>query len=331
MIFKVVNELRTSGIRMVIYHIRMVLTKKEKDIYLYYSFLHKNKSLKELEKDLEKEFEYCNLYKMDFSNPQTYCQKVYWLRLYGGTPLKTKLADKFLCREYINNIIGEEYNVPLLGVWDTFEQVDFDKLPTRFVLKANHGCGFNIIVKNKKTMDKSKVKKLFDRWLNTNYALVYCEMQYYRIPKKIIAEEYLEQLDGGLYDYKIHCFNGQPIFCELIGERDIDKCSAKQAVYDLKWNLLEFTFGDFEQFDHLIDKPKCLEEMIEVSRKLAAEIDYVRVDLYVVDDRIYVGELTFTSSGGNNPNITPKCADLELGRMIHLDAPYYFELEKTEY
>lgn len=328
MLIRALKEWKEYGIITIIQHIRLMLTKSREASYAYYSSKIKNKSQKELEIELEKEFKNCNFYEMDFSNPQTYCQKVYWLRLYGGTPLKQKLADKYLCREYVRDTIGEEYNVPLLGVWDDFEEIDFNKLPKQFVLKTNHGCGFNLIIKNKDDMNKSYVKKTINKWMKMNYALFYCEMQYYNIPRKILAEQYLEQIDGGLYDYKFHCINGKPLFCEVIGERNEATGEARQAIYDCKWNLLEFTFGDFEQFDYVISKPKLLEEMVEISTKLSLGIDYVRVDLYMIEDKVFVGELTFTSAGGNNPNITPKHADLELGRMIHLAEPYYLDIKK---
>lgn len=328
MLLNMVDEFKQYGIRIVFYHIKKLVLRSDRNEWLYQSSLHKSKSLKELEKDLEKDFEQCNHYEMDFANPQTYCQKVYWLRLYGATPLKTKLADKYLCREYISEVIGDQYNVPLLGAWDSFDEIDFDRLPDQFVLKANHGCGFNYIVKDKNALDKSKAKKRIDEWMKINYALMFCEMQYYKIARKVFAEKYLEQLDGGLYDFKFHCVKGEPLFCELIGERNIRLGTGKQAVYDCEWNLLKFTFGDYDQFDHLIERPKCLDEMLEVARKLSVGIDYVRVDLYEIENRVYVGELTCTPSGGNNPNMTPKSADLELGQRIQLDAPYYLELEK---
>lgn len=327
MFFRALKELKEYGIVTTIQHVRMIFFKNLEASYAYYSSKNKNKSLKELEIELKKEFKNCNFYEMDFSNPQTYCQKVYWLRLYGATPLKQKLADKYLCREYVEDIIGEKYNVPLLGVWDDFDEIDFDKLPMQFVLKANHGCGFNIIIKNKNEMNKSHVKKEINKWMQMNYALFFCEMQYYHIPRKIIAEQYLEQIDGGLYDYKFHCFNGKPLFCEVIGERNMDTGDGRQAIYDCKWNLLEFTFGDYKQFNSLISKPKLLDEMVDISAKLSSGIDYVRVDLYMVEDKVLVGELTFTATGGNNPNMTPKNADLDLGKFIQLKDPYYLEID----
>ena len=330
MIVRILQELRQYGIVTVIQHVRMVLTQSLEATYAYYYAIHKNRGLKELEVELAEVFKKSNLYEMDFANPETYCQKVYWIRLYGATPLKTKLADKYLCREYIADKIGEQYNIPLLGVWDDFNEIDFEQLPKQFVLKTNHGCGFNLIIKDKDKINKKKIKRKINRWMQMNYAMLFCEMQYYNIPRKIIAERYLEQLDGGLNDYKFHCFNGEPLFCELIGERDWEKGSGKQSIYDCKWNLLEFTFGDYEPFEDLIDKPKCLEEMVDIARKLSCGIDYVRVDLYEVEDRVYVGELTFTATGGNTPNISPKSADGELGKLICLDKPYYVEIIKEK-
>ena len=137
---------------------------------------------------------------LDLENPKTFNEKIQWLKLYDSTPIKTKLADKYLVREWVKEKIGEEYLVPLLGVWDKFDDIDFDKLPDKFVLKCNHGCGWNLIVTDKSKIDKVEAKKKFDKWMNTNFA--FCnglELHYKNIQPKIIAEEYLENNGGDLY------------------------------------------------------------------------------------------------------------------------------------
>ena len=135
---------------------------------------------------------------LDLSRPRTYNEKVQWLKLYDTTPLKTRLSDKYLVRQWISEKIGDQYLIPLLGAWDHFDEIDFDALPNQFVLKANHGCGWLVIVKDKNKFNRGDAKKKFDYWMHTNFA--YCaglELQYRDIKPKIIAERYLEDESGG--------------------------------------------------------------------------------------------------------------------------------------
>ncbi len=173
---------------------------------------------------------------LDLDNPQTYNEKIQWLKLFDSTPLKTKLADKLLAREWVKEQIGEKYLVPLLGVWDSFDEIDFDSLPNRFVLKANHGAGWNIVVSDKNTFDKEGARNKFEKWLHTNFAFAYgLELHYRDIPPKIIAEEYLENSNDDLYDYKVWCFQGKPEYVMFLAERHK---GLKMAFYDTNWFLM---------------------------------------------------------------------------------------------
>lgn len=252
---------------------------------------------------------------LNLDRPQTFNEKIQWLKLYDSTSLKTRLTDKYLVRDWVNEQIGEKYLIPLFGVWDKFDDVDFDNLPGKFVLKANHGCGWNIIVKDKSKFDKADAKIKLDEWLNTNFAFINgLELHYKDISPKIIAEEFLENQNEDLPDYKIWCFNGKPALIIFLAERNI---ALKMAFYDLDWNLLPFTYS-YPQYEKMVTKPNNLDEMLTIAAKLSKDFIHVRVDLYRLDDgSVKFGEMTFTTASGvckwNPPEI-----DLVLGQMISL-------------
>lgn len=279
--------------------------------YLFYEELHPDHYADELK----------NWYKrwsgkhLNLENPQTFNEKIQWLKLYDSTPIKTRLADKYLVRDWVKEQIGEKYLISILGVWERFDDIDFDKLPDKFVLKANHGCGWNIIVREKSTFDKETAKRKFNDWLNTNFAFVNgLELHYKGIPPKIIAEAFIENEGSDLYDYKIYCFNGTPAFIIFLAERQV---GLKMAFYDLDWNLLPFTYS-YPQYKKLVAKPDNLDEMIYIAKKLCKGFVYVRIDLYRLDDgSLKFGEMTFTPASGQCEWNPPEY-DLILGQMIVL-------------
>jgi len=252
---------------------------------------------------------------LNLENPQTFNEKIQWLKLYDSTPIKTRLTDKCLVRDWVKERIGEKYLIPLLGVWDRFDDIDFDSLPDKFVLKANHGSGWNIIVKDKSIFDKAEAKSKFSRWLNTNFAFINgLELQYKEISPKIIAEQFIENKGVDLYDYKIWCFSGTPKFIMFLAERQI---GLKMAFYDLAWNFLPFTYS-YPQYDKLVTKPDNMDEMLNIAATLCEDFIHVRVDLYRLDDgSLKFGEMTFTTASGTC-NWNPKEYDLVLGHMIAL-------------
>lgn len=237
---------------------------------------------------------------LDLHNPQTFNEKIQCMKLYDSTSMKTRLADKLLVRDWVSEMIGSEYLIPLLGFWDEFDKVDFGTLPDSFVLKCNHGSRWNIIVKNKSKMDMVSVKEKIDKWMGLNFAFI-CgfELQYKDIVPRIIAEEYIEELDGDLLDYKIHVFGGKPEIIQVIGKRDNDAHKAKEAFLDTEWNLQSgIRYHTYDSFDYLPDKPDNLGEMVDIAGKLGHDFKYVRVDLYNISGKIYFGEMTFTPSSG---------------------------------
>lgn len=254
---------------------------------------------------------------LDLSRPRTYNEKVQWLKLYDTTPLKTRLSDKYLVRQWISEKIGDQYLIPLLGAWDHFDEIDFDALPNQFVLKANHGCGWLVIVKDKNKFNRGDAKKKFDYWMHTNFA--YCaglELQYRDIKPKIIAERYLEDESGGLADYKMYCFEGRPYSIEYFINR-FEKGGYRAIMYDLDWKPAGWTVDAHHEPGAPMPKPDNLDEMTGLAAALCAGFHHVRIDFYRVKGRIYFGEMTFTSASGLE-KFEPEEWNLRLGDLIKL-------------
>ena len=220
---------------------------------------YKNCSPNNYEKELKNWYKRWMKKDLNLENPQTFNEKIQWLKLYDSTPIKTQLADKYLVRDYIKEKIGEEYLVPLLGAWDKFDDIDFDKLPDKFVLKCNHGSGWNIIVTDKNNFDRAEAKKKMDTWMQKNFA--FCagfELHYKNIKPKIIAEKFIE---GEMHDYRILCFNGEPKI--VWDDKDVvDRTKHSRNIYDTEWNLLPV--GLVYPRRNLPDnKPKYLVQILE--------------------------------------------------------------------
>lgn len=230
----------------------------------------------------------------NLKNPITFYDKMQYLKINKSFESYSKYVDKYRVREYILSEIGEEYLVPLLGVYNSFDEIEFDKLPEKFVLKVNHSCGGNAICKNINEIDKKKMKKDFTRWLNENFYYISGEIQYKDIKPVIMCEKYLEDESGNLMDYKFTCSNGEPKYIQI----DIDRYNNhKQKYYDLEWNELDWSYG-YEKYTDKIEKPKNLDEMIRIVKKLSSKFQFVRVDLYSVKNKLYFGELTFNPGSG---------------------------------
>lgn len=252
--------------------------------------------------------------KLDLKNPKTFAEKMQWLRVYDNTPLKKQLADKYLVRNWVREKIGEEYLIPLLGAYDKFNKIDFDKLPDSFVIQCNHGCGYNIIVRDKKDFDIKSAQKKVNFWMKEDYAYRFGEIHYKDIKRKIIITQYLEELSGDISDYKYFCFNGKPrciMYCS-----DRKSGVVKNSFFDLNWNNLKFHyFGELLQDS--VEKPENLELMNKLAEKLAGDFPHVRVDFYNINGKIYFGEMTFTAYGGYF-RFRPEEWNLKLGEMLEL-------------
>ncbi|MCI8672353.1 MAG: glycosyltransferase [Lachnospiraceae bacterium] len=250
---------------------------------------------------------------INFNNPSTYNEKINWEKLYLRDPIRTRLADKVEVRQWIREEIGERYLTKWYGVWDNAEEIDFDKLPPSFVLKANNGSGRNILVKDKSEINTSAVISQLNEWKKQNYAFTALELQYKDILPKIICEEYLEGLAETVYDYNIYCFGGEPKYIWCIKGSHRPNCQA--SFYDLNWNMQPFSYG-YPKDEIVAPRPEKLDEMLELSRKLCKQFNHVRVDWYnMPDGRVLFGEMTFTTWAGLR-KFCPEEYDMEFGKLI---------------
>lgn len=272
----------------------------------------------------------------NLSNPQTFNEKIQWIKLFDATPIKTRLADKYLVRDWVKEKIGEKYLIPLLGVYDKFEEIDFDKLPEKFVIKCNHGCAYNIIVKNKSKLDLTEVKAKLDKWMNDNFAYHSMEMHYRDIEPKIIIEKYIEN-EGteDLYDYKFWCFDGKVYYIQFLSERNLG--GLKMAFYDRNWQKQNFVYS-YPLDEKRNSKPNNLQHMIDLAEKLSAGFNHVRVDFYRLNDgKVLFGEMTFTTASGtckwNDEKINRYFGDLiKLPELAYnIDTGEYYKLPENLY
>lgn len=210
--------------------------------------------------------------------------------------------------------------VPILGVWDKAADIDFDSLPEKFVLKCNHGSGMNIVVKDKSKLNLPKTRRWLDGWLKVDYAHIgdAFELHYSAIPRKIIAEQFIEEMDGNLHDYKIYCFNGEPKFIQVIGDRNLEKHTGFNMVYDTNWKkTMQLVAINYPPYENDIPRPTVLPQLLEVAKCLSEPFCHVRVDLYVIHDKVYFSEMTFTPFSGIM-RFTPPSADKMLGDLLEL-------------
>ena len=255
--------------------------------------------------------------KLNLENPVTFNEKLQWLKLYDRKPEYTKMVDKYEAKKYVADIIGEEYIIPTLGVWDKFEDIDFTKLPNQFVLKPTHASGNVFICKNKDEIDYKKLKKTVQKWLKRNYYLVHREWPYKNVKPRIIAEEYMEDQIGELIDYKVYAFNGQCDYVMVCFDRI--KGETKFIYYDRNWNIKkEFSKDGIKYGDTIkIEKPKNLDKMFEFAEILSKNIPFIRVDFYESNGNLYFGELTFFPGAGFE-EFTPEEWDYKIGDMLEL-------------
>ena len=228
-------------------------------------------------------------------NPKSFYDKIFWLSCNSDTTEWSRLADKYLVREFIKEKIGEEYLPQLYGVYDSAEEIDFDKLPNSFVIKTNNGCASNFLVRDKKNTDLEKIRKELAYWLKFPYGELTGQRHYSRIEPKIIAEEFMYQEKdpkAALIDYKFYCFDGKPMYCNVISERIFNTHRIKKHMYDMDWKPIPEMFTSTENLQE-IERPMTFEKMKEIAGKLAKGFSFVRVDLYEINGKIKFGEMTF--------------------------------------
>ena len=235
---------------------------------------------------------------INFKNPKTYNEKINWLKLNDRKELYTTLVDKYEVKKYVSNIIGEEYIIETLGVWDKFDEIDFDKLPNKFVLKCTHDSEGLVIVKDKSKLDIQNAKNKLETALKKNFYYIGREWPYKNVKPRIIAEKYMEDKKlNELRDYKFFCFNGIPKAMFIASDR---ATNVKFDYYDLEFNHLDIK-QKYPNSNKKIEKPVNFEKMIELSKKLSKDLKHARIDFYEVNGKIYFGEITFYHFSGFMP------------------------------
>ena len=255
--------------------------------------------------------------KLDLNNPKTFNEKLQWLKLYDRKPEYTKMVDKYLVRDYVKEKIGEEYLIPLLGVWENPEKINFDELPMQFVLKCNHNSGLGMcICKDKNSLDINKVKAELKKGIDQNYYLTGREWTYKDVPRRIIAEKYMVDESGyELKDYKFYCFDGKVKLVMINSDRmSLEKTKANY--FDENYQPLDFVWG-YENAEIPPQKPEKFEEMKYLAEKLSENISHVRIDFYQTPSGIYFGEITFFDGCGFDA-IEPIEWDYKIGSWLKL-------------
>lgn len=252
---------------------------------------------------------------LNLKNPRNFNEKLQWLKLYYREPIMVDLVDKFKVRKYVSDIIGEKYLNELYGCYDRFNDINFSELPDSFVIKVNHDSGGIIMIEDKNNVNHLVLSKKVQSLIKKNYYYSSREWPYKNIKPRIIIEKYLKDDSSlDLKDYKIHCFSGKPEFIQV----DYDRFSThKKNLYSTSWEFMDVSYN--YPFDKrvIIDKPKKLEEMLELARKLSIGFPYVRVDFYIVNEKILFGEITFYPVSGFGI-FTPESYNDYLGDLIEL-------------
>lgn len=250
---------------------------------------------------------------LNFKNPSTFSEKINYLKLFKTQKTGSIFADKIEVKKFINEKFGDKYLIPTIATFDSVDEIDWEKLPKSFVIKATHSSGMNFICADKSLFDENEIKEKMRAWLKVDYAKVGGEWQY-NLQPRLICEEYLENTkENSLLDYKFFCFNGEAKYVQV----DIDRNkSHARNFYDLNWNLQDFYFV-YPNSDTKVEKPAKFEEMVNVVNTLSDGLPFMRVDLYFYKDRIYFGEMTFHPEGGCG-FFVPYEIDMKLGELIKL-------------
>lgn len=230
-------------------------------------------------------------YDLNLDNPQTFNEKIQWIKVYYHNPLYTTCADKYKVRDYVQEKIGKKYLNDIYGFYESVDEIDLDQLPKKFVLKPSHSSGHVIICTDKSKVDWNKEFKKMKKWIKENFFYKNGEWQYKDIKPRIICEKLL---DSNINDYKFFCFNGEPKFIQVDYDRYIEH---KRRIYDINWIKADFSLMH-EDDNREIPKPINFDLMLELSRILSKEFHFVRVDFYEVESKLYLGELTFTPGNG---------------------------------
>ncbi len=255
---------------------------------------------------------------LNLFEPKTFNEKIQWLKIHDHNPKYTEYVDKYLAKERVKEILGDEYIIPTLGVWERFDEIDFDRLPNRFVLKCTHDSGSVFIIPDKEKMDKAGIREKTEEALKHNFYMNGREWPYKNVPPRILAEEFMTDESGyELKDYKVFVFGGKAKFIQVDFDRFTDH---HRNFYDPKWQYVPFTTLYPTNPERKIDRPDCLEEMLANAEKIAGALDtppFVRIDFYVIGSRLLFGEATFYHGSGLEPFMPEEYGRI-LGDMIDL-------------
>jgi len=257
-------------------------------------------------------------YTPNLDHPQSMNEKIFWMKLHYHNPLVTKCCDKFAVKEYVAEKWGDGHTIPTIQSWNSADEIDFSVLPEKFVLKVNWSSGYNIIVKNKEELDQEKARETVRHWMLPQQNSYYQTFNwgYKKMQPIVYAEQYMEQIDGQLYDYKFYCCNGKAKFLFIATNRH-EEGKLTYDFFDMDFNHLNLHYGGRAHSDKVLHKPRFYEEMIRSAELLAEPFPFVRVDFYETSDRFYVGEMTFYSGGGILP-FEPREWDYKLGDLIDI-------------
>lgn len=287
--------------------------------FLVNSKLSKHKSMSD-EEYLKRIFEAKVGHPLNLSNPKSFNEKLQWLKIHDHNPLYTTLVDKYEVKRYVASIIGEEFIIPTIGVWDKFDDIDFSVLPNQFVLKCTHDSGGLVICKDKTNLDIKKAKKKIESCLKQNYFWVGREWPYKNVKPRIIAEKYITDESGvELKDYKVFNFDGNPELIQVDYDRFVNH---KRNLYTVDWKFIDASIKFPNDANHKIEKPEALEMMVDAAKKLSCGIVHVRTDFYCIGNRVYFGELTFYHGSGFEI-FNPEDLGLYLGNLMKLPLGKY--------
>lgn len=254
---------------------------------------------------------------INFKNPRTYNEKLQWLKLYDRKDIYTAMVDKYLAKDYVSKIIGEEYIIPTLGLYDTFDDIDFDKLPNQFVIKCTHDSDGLVIVKDKAELDVNEAKNKIENALKYNFYYIAREWPYKNVTPKIIVEKYMEDKNNSsMRDYKFFCFNGEPKLM-YISEGLENHSTASMSFFDMEFNLTDCKRKDYKRLEYMPEKPKNFDKMKKMASILSQNLPHLRVDFYEINGRLFFGELTFSTCSGFVPFESEKWNEI-LGDYIEL-------------
>ncbi len=298
-----------------------LLTRQEN----YFMEINNKLTVTEMKKNINNAYKIKHGYAMNWSHPQSFTQKIMWLKLNYQNPLIMKCCDKFAVKEYVSDVIGEKYIVPTIDWWTDPNDIDFTKLPNSFVLKVNWSSGYNIIVRDKTKIDEKEIRAKLKRWIKSSSNCYYklYNWGYKYVNPIIYAEKYISEVNDNsqLYDYKFFCYDGICKNLFITTDRFTKKTN---NWFDSEFNELPFFRGKVSKAKGGVKKPKYFEKMKELAEILAKPFPFVRVDFYEVGDEIYVGEMTFYPGGGILKFI-PRQYDFELGSLINLPQPMNFD------